>query len=451
MSTTTMSVTDAFNEYYKLKNKYESDYNKDKQKLIKNKQMSWKEKRNEFKQLKPKCINCKRPVGTIFSIKHSGEPNDDFRELKAICGSLSEPCSLNININAGVTYNMMDHIKELEKDIENYKNEIIEYKNKLLFGYTKTETAVENFDKIKEAINDTSFLLNINYEHLFDVVDNKTTNESIAKLKEEVYILINEIKMSIKRFDSTGNVQFVRDSIDIYVNQLESKLKELSGLKYKVNLVEFDESEGVYRLIQRKNGIADLEDSYMAPNVINFNYGEIYVGNVGEKQKARTKTGAKKQPIIETSPLDLDNGDETVVGVTVRPTYNDDGTITWENPEYQAIWNKLSSRYKQTLLNQGNREWLLETMNKYVKYKKENKPLEFATPSNLIFPPQILEDGKYDFGNQTYNAIFNKQDKSYQNTLLTLYSEKNGVRNYTMLVDTLNNLIKQEVGFNKYV
>jgi hypothetical protein len=451
MSTTTMSVTDAFNEYYKLKNKYESDYNKDKQKLIKNKQMSWKEKRNEFKQLKPKCINCKRPVGTIFSIKHSGEPNDDFRELKAICGSLSEPCSLNININAGVTYNMMDHIKELEKDIENYKNEIIEYKNKLLFGYTKTETAVENFDKIKEAINDTSFLLNINYEHLFDVVDNKTTNESIVKLKEEVYILINEIKMSIKRFDSTGNVQFVRDSIDIYVNQLESKLKELSGLKYKVNLVEFDESEGVYRLIQRKNGIADLEDSYMAPNVINFNYGEIYVGKVGEKQKTIKKTGTKKQLIIETSPLDLDNGDETVVGVTVRPTYNDDGTITWENPEYQAIWNKLSSRYKQTLLNQGNREWLLETMNKYVKYKKENKPLEFATPSNLIFPPQILEDGKYDFGNQAYNAIFNKQDKSYQNTLLTLYSEKNGVRDYTMLVDTLNNLIKQEVGFNKYV
>jgi hypothetical protein len=41
----------------------------------------WKEKRNEYKQLKPKCINCKRPVGTIFSIKHSGNQNDDFRML----------------------------------------------------------------------------------------------------------------------------------------------------------------------------------------------------------------------------------------------------------------------------------------------------------------------------------------------------------------------------------
>jgi hypothetical protein len=449
MSTTTMSATDAFNEYYKLKNKYESDYNKDKQKIIKNKQMSWKEKRNEYKQLKPKCINCKRPVGTIFSIKHSGEPNDDFRELKAICGSLSEPCTLNININAGVTYNMMDHIKELEKDIENYKNEIIEYKNKLLFGYTKTETAVENFDKIKEAINDTSFLLNINYEHMFDVVDNKTTNESIAKLKEEVYILVNEIKMSIKKFDSTGNVQFVRDSIDIYVNQMESKLKELSSLKYKVNLVEFDEYEGVYRLIQRKNGIADLEDSYIPPSVVNFNYGEIYVGNVGEKQKTRTKLTTKKKLIIEATPLDKENRDD--LGITVRPTYNDDGTITWENPEYQAIWNRLSPKYKQILLKQGNKEWLLETMNKYVKYKKENKPLDFATPSNLIFPPEVLEDGKYDFGNEIYNDIFNKQDKSYQNTLLTLYNEKNGVKDYTMLVDALNNLIKQEVGFNKYV
>jgi hypothetical protein len=230
-----MSTIDAFNEYYKLKNKYENDYYKDKQKIIKNKNMSWKEKRNEYKQLKPKCINCKRPVGTIFSIKHSENSNDDFRELKAICGSLTEPCTLNININAGVTFNIMEHIKELEKDIENYKNEIIEYKNKLLFGYITTETAVENFDKIKEAINDTSFLLNINYEHLFNVVDNKITNENISKLKEEIYILVNEIKLSIKKFNSSGNVQFVRDSIIIYVNQLETKLKEL--LKFKLSLL----------------------------------------------------------------------------------------------------------------------------------------------------------------------------------------------------------------------
>lgn len=40
-----MSVNEALNEFYKLKSKYESDFNKDKQKIIKNKFFSWKEKK----------------------------------------------------------------------------------------------------------------------------------------------------------------------------------------------------------------------------------------------------------------------------------------------------------------------------------------------------------------------------------------------------------------------
>jgi hypothetical protein len=448
MSRNEISVNDAFNEYYKLKNKYETNYNKDKQKIIKNKTMSWKEKRNEFKQLKPKCINCLRPVGTIFSTKHSGKPNDDFRELKAICGSLTEPCTLNITINAGVTYNIMDHIKELEKDIENYKNEIIEYKNKLLFGYTKTETAVENFDKIKEAINDTSFLLNINYEHLFDIVDNKTTNESIKKLNEDVYILINQMKQSMKQFDSTGNVQFVRDAIDIYVNQLETKMKTLSELKYKVNLVEFDEFEGVYRLIQKKNGIVDLEDVYVSPEVISFNFGEIYTGKPSAKQNKKKKV-PQKLKIVGDDELENDNENEELDknnSSLVEPIYNADGTVTWNIPEYQDMWNKLPIKYKNALLN--DKSWLVKSINNYVQDKKQNKPLKFVTPSNLIVPPQVTEDGTYNFGNKTYNEIFNKYDKSYQNTLLTLYKEENGVRNYDMMIDAINNIIKQELAVN---
>jgi len=433
-----MSVTDAFNEYYKLKNKYEGDYKKDKQKIIKNKAMSWKEKRNEFKQLKPKCINCKRPVGTTFSIKKSGEPNDDFRELKAICGSLTEPCSLNININTGVTYNIMDHIKELEKDIEEYKKEIIEYKNKLLFGYTQTETAVANFDKIKEAINDTSFLLNINYERLFDIVDNKIKNEEIAKLKEDIFIFINEIKNSIKQFNSTGNIQFVRDSIEVYVNQMETKLNDLSNLKYNVNLVEYDDDEGVYRLIQKKNSAYDLEDIYIAPEVINFNYGEIYTGKISSKKKKPIK-------LKILGDDEADEKDDKRMNI-IQPIYNEDGTITWGDKNYQNVWNQLSIPYKNALIQ--DKDWLLDTMNKYVDNRKQNKPLVFVKPNNLIIPPQILDDGTYDFGNKTYNDIFNKYDKTYQNTLLTLYNEKNGVRNYDMMIEGINSLIKQELSIS---
>ena len=442
-----ISVNDALNEYYKLKNKYESDFNKDKQKIIKNTGLSWKEKKSEFKQLKPKCINCKRPVGTIFSVKHLGKENDDSRELKAICGSLTEPCNLNITINPGVTYNLINHIKELEKDNDNYKNEIIDYKNKLLFGYTTTEIAVEKFDKTREAINDINFLLNFNYERLFAIVDNKSNDEKLNKLKEELYIYISQIKQSMKDFDTTKNVQFVRDAVEIYVNQMKPKIDELLQLKYKVNLVEYDEYDGMYHLVQKKYGIAELEDNYVEPTVISFSYGDV--SSIPLKDKNKKTQKAKLIIENEAEPLGQNEDIQNIqtIQLNVTPIYNNDGTITWENPEYQKVWNKLPFDYKKALMSDGNRDWLLETMNKYVQYKKENKPVVFVAPSNLIIPPQVQSDGTYNFGNKIYNNIFNKLDKSYLNTLLTLYSEKNGERNYNMMMDTVNNIVKQELGF----
>lgn len=81
---------------------------------------------------------------------------------------------------------------------------------------------------------------------------------------------------------------------------------------------------------------------------------------------------------------------------------------------------------------------------------KDKKPLQFVSPENLILPPQILDDGTYDFGINIYNDIFNKLDKSYQKTLLTLYTDENGVKNYNMLINALSGLIGNELGFKNY-
>ena len=55
------SVENNINEYYKLKSKYESQNQKNKQKILNNRLLSIKEKKAEFKQLKPKCVNCGKP------------------------------------------------------------------------------------------------------------------------------------------------------------------------------------------------------------------------------------------------------------------------------------------------------------------------------------------------------------------------------------------------------
>jgi hypothetical protein len=426
-------IIESFNEYYKLKNTYEAKFNKEKQKIIKDKSLSWREKRSEYKKLKPQCINCKRPVGTIFSIKRTSNENEDFRELRALCGSLTEPCNLNININTGVSYNLLDHIKELEKDSNEYKNDIIKDKNKLLFGYITPEKAVERFDNLKDSINDINFLLNINYETLFQITDNKKDNETIQKLKETVYILIQEIKEGIKNYNTTNDVQYVRDCVEIYINQLQPKLKDIMLLKYKNNFVEYDDNANVYKLIQQKYSSFDLEEIYMQPAVISFEYGNV----------TKTKTSKKKQMTTNLPKEEEVLNVPITLSPTIRPKIQQDGTVTWENDEYQKLWNKLSIKYRSALSK--DREWLQETMDSLIENKKQNKLLKFINPSNLIVPPQILDDGSYDFGNEIYNNMFNRLEKSYQKTLLTLYSEQNGVKNYNMLLETLANIVAKDL------
>jgi hypothetical protein len=96
-------------------------------------------------------------------------------------------------------------------------------------------------------------------------------------------------------------------------------------------------------------------------------------------------------------------------------------------------------------------EWLQEFMDNCVKSRLQNKSCEFTNPSNLIIPPQLIEDGMYDFGNPVYNEIFNKFDESYKNTLLTLFSvnSEDGSKNYSMLENTLVDIVKKQLKFDR--
>jgi hypothetical protein len=89
-------------------------------------------------------------------------------------------------------------------------------------------------------------------------------------------------------------------------------------------------------------------------------------------------------------------------------------------------------------------------MFKCVNDRQQRKACQIVAPKNLIIPPNKLENGDYDFGVKIYSDLFNtKLDPSTQNTYLTLFSVKDGVKNYNMLIDAMNNLVAKETGFEK--
>ena len=156
------TIDEALNEYYKLKSKYEDNYH-DKyiKPILRSDGKSKREKRLEYQKLpKPECINCKRNVGSIFTIKK--DPQEYSRTFIAKCGDLDDPCPLNIVFDYTGRDELDKEILKHDNDIKEVKNKIISDKNNMMFGYIDQNKAVEQFNidttELKEITEAAGFI-----------------------------------------------------------------------------------------------------------------------------------------------------------------------------------------------------------------------------------------------------------------------------------------------------
>jgi hypothetical protein len=237
----------------------------------------------EFKKFKPKCINCKRPVGTLFS--RSYNEKEFSRVLKTVCGDIKDPCSLNITLNIGYYETIQNIIKTDEKDIENLKISVIKDKNNLLFDYITTDKALDNFEKFKSEIMDITSSLEAVKEIWKKIHDNDERKNKLKKLQEESFILIDSIKKLIQEFSHNNNNSLIQDAVNIYVAQLVPKLKQILHEKFHVNKVEYLEDENIYRLIQFENKLNSLEYNYGGTEIIHYDIGLSYKPSIKHFQE----------------------------------------------------------------------------------------------------------------------------------------------------------------------
>ena len=431
---------EGINDYYKLKRDYESSIDKEIKKLDKG--LSIKEKRNEFKKLKPKCIDCNRPVGTTFSTTFNKDK--DGRILSAVCGDKVDPCNLNINIFLGYTETYPEIIKGLENDIKKIKNEIIVDKNKLLFGFITTEQALENFDSYSATISEKTERLTSVLELYLNETDNTEVNETIRILQSEIYLTVGYIKDAMISYDRTNNTQFVQDSVNIFVNQLTPKMTQLMNLKYNYNNVELD--NGVFKLVQKKISIEQIELTYNDSTVNSFEYKTIaYKQKLTKSKTAKNKDSVSKNKTLKVKPgltiEDSDYEEEQEVYSPVEEakyTITPDNVVVWKDSDYQKLWDKMSQQLRAVLTE--NPEWMEVSMDQYIVSKKAGKEMVFVEPPNLIIPPNEMPDGSYDFGNELYNEFYNDPSNSVYKTF-----------GPGMLRDAMNNIIAKQLGFKKYV
>jgi len=228
--------------------------------------------------------------------------------------------------------------------------------------------------------------------------------------------------------------------------------------KYNVSIIEYDEDNNIYNLIQLHNSLESNEYYYKVDDkVINFvkgvkkekkktrkDDGELKPKNKTRKIKPIAELVLEDEEIIEEKEnLESKYGEEP----NKTPLFDESGNVSWNNEKYDKLWRVIPHKLKQLLLQ--DHDWLEDYMNSCVKLRKEGKECKLFLPKQAHFPPDKLIDGKYDFGSDIVNKLFNGLSPSHQDTLLTVYSVKDGVKNYDSLKYTLASILAQQIGVQR--
>jgi hypothetical protein len=287
---TSSDVSEALNNYFKLKLKYETQIMNNKRKIITNQTLSKREKRAEFLKLKPACINCKRPGGTRFNVTFFPETeNESFRQYSAACGIISDPCKLNIKIQLGNVELLPNVLNNFQTSISNSKKKVIDNKNKLLFGYLTTEEVLTNFEELKYLIEMDTSLYDSYLTNYNDVVDNDQNKLDFIEATKNYYALIEQIKNCMKKMTETTNVQYAKDAVVIYETLLVPLLEKLRLLKYNESFVWAHDETNDCCLIQNKYSIQNMLFSTFVDNIEAYNVGFEKVIKAKKVKKTKTK------------------------------------------------------------------------------------------------------------------------------------------------------------------
>uniref|UniRef100_A0A6C0JEN0 Uncharacterized protein n=1 Tax=viral metagenome TaxID=1070528 RepID=A0A6C0JEN0_9ZZZZ len=246
---------EALNEFFRLKNEYQTKASDMMKKAFK-KESSRRLGKLAALSVKPPCINCKRPVGTIFSNRE----NDKYT---AICGDKGNPCNLNIKIFNGRTINLVFILNVYQEEINDIKDLIIRQKLDTLFSYTTEEKSVELFKKELENYNANSKIfkdLLVKYNELYN---NKEKEESINKKTEKIYLLIEKVRDLIKEYKKTENHRILKTAVDVQINEL---FPEIRNMKLLLN--------EVVELNQDESGKFTIFNYPVALNKIDYDFGE---------------------------------------------------------------------------------------------------------------------------------------------------------------------------------
>ena len=237
----------SLNEYFKIKNKYDSELNS---------------KRRERKKTLPICRGCEKPVGMIFSNSNG--------KYQARCNG-NPPCEWSIVLHRGSFQNRLDVLYTYLDDVESMKESIIKQKMAILFHHIGEKQATELFgEQMKAYTSANSFL------------------DDLKKKQDELYFNIekeDELKMKkIKINDALERVKIALHE-DRVEEATEIQCREIFPLSQSIQKMQYEVMEVIRSLPLKRIEIGHQEQitdtsvkKYIVQEPLHFTKLEINLG-----------------------------------------------------------------------------------------------------------------------------------------------------------------------------
>lgn len=215
------------NEYFALKQKYDTKLHEDKRKFFLKKKKALSTKK-PLKQpnLVIKCINCGKVGGTIF--------NFHKRKYTAVCGNTTQPCNLNIEIYASNFFNNNEFLNITKDSLEEVKNLVICKKMDAIFNYTSKSVASQSFKNLINEYEEHNKMFNELLEKHNDIYYGEVRRKCIEDKTTQIFEIILAIKTLLNEYSKTNNLNILKTAVEIQVKELFPEIHNLRMLKYEV-------------------------------------------------------------------------------------------------------------------------------------------------------------------------------------------------------------------------
>ena len=271
------TVEEAITTYYQKKATYDKDYERKKETIRKEEELSAAEKREKIRKIVRKCIVCETQEGTIFS--------QNGRTLSAICGNRANPCTLNINIERPSVKQFEDVEHNLDTAINKLKDDVIRSKYNILFNFSQFDDMfVNKADEIRKQIKEYDDL-----KKKYNEIYNKSiiNREKLMDDEYQFLVKVDELKQIMKEPDAYTSAN------EHYINVMLPMLANIRRDKYNLIDVVRETADGNVLMNEDKSDKGEYMRLIREP--ISLNNRLISVTN-GVVNSNETKKEKKSKP-----------------------------------------------------------------------------------------------------------------------------------------------------------